>query len=119
MDVTTRDAVREHLLVDERMQHTADLMDKISHCISELVNVQRLVAAMDETCTEPTWATMIVAALGQSKRNPRPAAILDAQLTAARDIAVKLARANGCTWDQIGDALGEAGSHLSARYATR
>lgn len=116
LDQASRSAIREHLDMDERIEHTAALMHLLSELTQTIGEVQRAVAELDETNPSPETAAYVAGLLGASRRHQNGNSALADKLAAAQDRAVLLARAHGASWAKIGHYLGEIGENLRNRY---
>lgn len=116
LDTVSRSAVREHLDMDERMEHTAELMQLLSQLAQKVGEAQRELAGLDETNPSPELAAYVAGLLGPSRRHQVGPSAVSNLLASAQDRAVLLARAHGASWAKIGEYLGEIGENLRTRY---
>jgi len=116
MDTIARTAAREYLDVDERIEHTAALMDLVGQLCAHIGQVQHELAKLDEAVESPITTAWIAGLLGPSRRYTPSNSPITRLLAAAQDRAVKLARANHASWAAIGEQLDEDPNNLSSRY---
>lgn len=118
MDQTTREAFREQLNLDERIEHTAQLRHLLGRAAQYLRELQLLVDYLPVDAATPTAVQAIVSGLARQrlKRLERANGQLDQLLERAHDESVQLARRHGLTWKKIGEALEEDGRNTAGRY---
>lgn len=116
-DSLTRQAIGEHLNIDERLEYSSSLLEIIEEMQARLAVLHREIAAIPDDYATPNLVLEVAGKLSRNKRKMRVAAELDFYLDLAFSCSVRLARAHGCTWRDIGTAADEAASHLSAKYA--
>ena len=104
---------------DAQAEHTKRLCALLADAEWELENLRLACSLIPMQADQGATVLALLAGLAESKRIERPQAMLDNLLGAARTQAVHLARAHGATWTAIGEALGEAGTNVRARYISK
>lgn len=118
MDTTTRQAVREQLDLDDRVEHTAQLRHLLNRAAKQLRELQLLVEHLPIDPKTPIALTAVVSGLARQrcKRLERGNGVLDQLLERALEQSIILARAHGVTWKKIGEALEEDGRNTASRF---
>lgn len=116
LDTASRNAVRDHLDIDERIEHTEGLMQLLTDLSEKVGKALVEVSKLDEASPAPETAAYIAGLLGPSRRHTDGDSEVANLLAQAQDRAVLLARANGASWDKIGSYVDEIGENLRMRY---
>lgn len=112
----TRAAIAEVLEMDARIEHQTQVEHLLDEAAGEIGKLRKLLDDLAVDYASPMLALRLVAGLAESKRLIRVQARLDAMLAQAQRSAVKLARAHGASWTAVGEALGEDGRNVAARF---